>query len=871
MLPSKGKRAEIRATPQSPTWYVEVSISDILSSRNDNSNTPSFMASDDEDSWIMIENSSENASNVAADAALLSLSQNKPRQALINVLEANERLSLRVFAGANARLRKAIKLPDVIYDIFDRENIDQVEKTLAAEDAEASSISMAEVTGTLGEDEPEQYSTTTTQALHTIFHEDTFLPCDCHHKRDKFHMLDKYSCALRLDGKWKVSGDETHCFFDSVVAGDEGYEWRHFQFQIPRVNSQIRFHGFGDKIGHDTTTPTSELLTDFCRVFESHMPCHSVPIRIDGVPSAYRLYELTPIFVDDCPEDQAPISLFKALRENLLSAKSKIHLAFALSKSFWQYYESDWMQAAWNFETIRLLPQQANFQTLNAEAKAPFLAIRAMASSEPSLYEYERFEPSTRRRRLHQYPYILKLCFLLVLLCTETSPTDKFPDTIDGIYCFCVKKVRHQQSDWPVVDLPDIIRQTYKYIVGHCLPTACQDIRLSVAERRDMLRDDIVRPLHKLLRSMGDPDTDSAPVKELGGMQSCSQADGIMNNIQEGPLKASRDWLEKLATSTLYKSVSLKLRGPCRDNTAARRPRVAIIDTGYDPTSSFLGNPQKNRLNLQNFKQGHERYHWKDFWGMQMKPLDDDGHGTAILSVIMRIAPFADVCIARIAGSDQDLGGQTSDKSQKNLAEAIWWAVNIHRADIISMSLGWEQEHRFEDRYVVRNAISDAMTAQDQKVLFFAAASNFGGGKHELFPARHPQVFSVRATDSFGKHPAFNASLPEETEVKVYGTLGVSVPTARRGGSEEVVGRTGTSPATAVAAGLAALVIGYINAFGEGRWDNIRTQDGFQRLLRKISTEPEARKCFITLENVHNSQSSFEMLLDNVCWASQSR
>jgi hypothetical protein len=172
------------------------------------------------------------------------------------------------------------------------------------------------------------------------------------------------------------------------------------------------------------------------------------------------------------------------------------------------------------------------------------------------------------------------------------------------------------------------------------------------------------------------------------------------------------------------------------------------------------------------------------------------------------------------------------------------------KADIISLSLGWENETLVDDRSVVSNAISSALEMRDQKVLFFAAASNHGGGSRELFPAKHPQVFSIRATNSLGKHEDFNPPLPASGS-SVIGTLGSGVPTKEK--SNAVVGLTGTSIATAVAAGLAAHIIAYINVNdATHQWDTMRTHDGFERLLlhQSVSTEPEARKRFLTLERL---------------------
>jgi hypothetical protein len=164
------------------------------------------------------------------------------------------------------------------------------------------------------------------------------------------------------------------------------------------------------------------------------------------------------------------------------------------------------------------------------------------------------------------------------------------------------------------------------------------------------------------------------------------------------------------------------------------------------------------------------------------------------------------------------------------------------------MSLGWEEEVLVEDRHVVSNAIAYAMKKKDQKVLLFAAASNFGGGQYQLFPAKHEQVFSIRATNTLGTHQAFNPAIPDTGET-LYGTLGTRVPTAQRGKTQVQRGRNGTSVATAIAAGIAAHIIGYINANDKGKsWAKIRKYNGFKSMLGRISTVTDVQKDFVTLE-----------------------
>jgi len=261
--------------------------------------------------------------------------------------------------------------------------------------------------------------------------------------------------------------------------------------------------------------------------------------------------------------------------------------------------------------------------------------------------------------------------------------------------------------------------------------------------------------------------------------------------------------------------------------------------------------------------------HWKDFWGDEQVPCDCDGHGTSMLSLICDAAPFAEIFVARIAGTSCDLSENPSITSE-NLAkvsdeveywlfgtkdlstQAIHWAVSEHGVDVISMSLGWEKEPLSRNgRRVVSNAISEALGSQNQQVLFFAATSNDGSRSQEWFPANHRNVFSIRATDADGYHQGPNAALPGSGEI-VFGTLGIEVPTASTGNTARIAVRSGASPATAIAAGLAALVIGYTAVNKPcGTWDNVRTHPGFQQFLYMVTNTSESRKRFFTLEGFY--------------------
>ena len=75
------------------------------------------------------------------------------------------------------------------------------------------------------------------------------------------------------------------------------------------------------------------------------------------------------------------------------------------------------------------------------------------------------------------------------------------------------------------------------------------------------------------------------------------------------------------------------------------RTRIAILDTGFDPSAVFFNRQRKRRLQ-----------DWVDYVERnQPNPKDEDGHGTHVLSVLMKVAPGADVFVARVARDTLDL------------------------------------------------------------------------------------------------------------------------------------------------------------------------------------------------------------------------
>ncbi|WP_238359893.1 type VII secretion-associated serine protease mycosin [Micromonospora fiedleri] len=207
--------------------------------------------------------------------------------------------------------------------------------------------------------------------------------------------------------------------------------------------------------------------------------------------------------------------------------------------------------------------------------------------------------------------------------------------------------------------------------------------------------------------------------------------------------------------------------------------KVAVLDTGVYPHPDL----KRNLLPGTDVKSGNDESAWKD----------TDGHGTAMAGLIaahgqvpggaLGIAPSANILPIRFKTSNHEGTGA-------DLAKAVDYAVRSG-VEVISISSAGDPD-LLEQKSIQRAIAAD--------IVIVAAAGNRPNDQTVRHPAAYPGVIAVGGIDRDGNH----------AEVSVAGAEVDVVAPAVEIYSTGINGRyrvgTGTSGATAIVAGAAALV-----------------------------------------------------------------
>jgi hypothetical protein len=231
---------------------------------------------------------------------------------------------------------------------------------------------------------------------------------------------------------------------------------------------------------------------------------------------------------------------------------------------------------------------------------------------------------------------------------------------------------------------------------------------------------------------------------------------------------------------------------------------VAVIDSGVQPEVSDLAGSVTTGPDLSGVGTPSSDANWGMHGTWMASLIAGHGHGAGGADGISGVAPQAKILSIRVLPDKKDPGyaqykHESSGRAQHALAQAIRYAVS-RKASVISMSLGYGASSR-----VVRAALQ---VATRNGVVVVASSGNSGtsasddGKAHApySFPADYPGVLGVAAVDRSGEPAKFSS---DNLSVQI-AAPGVQVPA--QGSDSQYWLVSGTSPACALTAGVAALI-----------------------------------------------------------------
>ncbi|KAK4063328.1 uncharacterized protein Triagg1_9479 [Trichoderma aggressivum f. europaeum] len=252
--------------------------------------------------------------------------------------------------------------------------------------------------------------------------------------------------------------------------------------------------------------------------------------------------------------------------------------------------------------------------------------------------------------------------------------------------------------------------------------------------------------------------------------------------------------------------------------------KIAILDTGVDVQHPYID---------ARFENIQGRYNWlsEDGPANVRVVTDMSGHGTFAASLILDYAPDAQLFVAKIA--EKEL------LKSNVIAKAINYAVSTWEVDVISMSFGFPTCN-MDDYHELEDALANAHA---KRVLLFAAASNSGGKLGRAYPARDQNVIAIHATDTYGNRSPFSpTALSHDINLA---TVGEAIESAwpvyllDNSSSKALRCKSGTSFATAIAAGIAAFLLLYAKIHLPDKADALKSRRRMQALLKRVA-EKEA-------------------------------
>ncbi|KAK4083839.1 uncharacterized protein Triagg1_1501 [Trichoderma aggressivum f. europaeum] len=530
--------------------------------------------------------------------------------------------------------------------------------------------------------------------------------------------------------------------------------------------------------------------------------------------------------------------LKRVLRHYSLEPKDKVTLSYALARSFWKYYNSELlMRTKWTSDNIWFMPEEGN---RGNNEQMPLCAYLSFPSG-----NYGVIDPGIpdKSQLTHKYPQIFDMGVLLL----EIGLSKPF-QTLSRQNQVSQANFNHKRALDELDELEKMNRDGFmsnkKYfdgVVKFCLksegiiPSSGQQ-KLNGKEDiiiRRRFHENVVRPLAWLAKK--------------GFRAQAEKINYVNKKLHSPPRGISHDEPRKLEPEAKFhsatvvpqmwlsnlKRISELVEHKRRECGVTAEIRVAILDTGLD--REFPSFQAKSRMMKSIIEE-------RDFVNPDALTMTDTfGHGTLMARLIMECAPGAGIMVARVAKNTDDL-----ESSRENIKKAILWAGQTGKADIIFMSFGFPY-----DDPGMREAIEKVQKDRQEDIIFLASAGN-SSTDDESFPARHPAVISVFATNCNGIFLQSNAR-SSTNGAAVLGTFGDDIPSSIKeefSNTYPKVCESGSSVATAIMAGISATMLIYTTMLpslvslqgkaastSDNMLPRLRTTKGMEAALDRLAPE----------------------------------
>lgn len=411
--------------------------------------------------------------------------------------------------------------------------------------------------------------------------------------------------------------------------------------------------------------------------------------------------------------DHVPgISLTKVLSGHRLTARMKVLLAYIVAYSVWEYYDSDWMKTKWTSDSIRFMRES---NAPGGEGKLftwkPYLSVQ-FNGEDPQCHEYNKIPGM-----VHDFPRIRALGIMLVEIGVG------FPLNMDATHAdspaarsnnelLTALSYARDEKYWRDFDYPD-----YMSAVHHCLKpdafhqepyiepsSTTREFDQGLKQRRNILYDKVVFPLQDLLQGTKwiENYTKIAPLDISSKVALRQDRAAIPDDFEERripnskkkPTKSEKDarrWLLRLRSLSRELAQVAPAVGLSH---MSQRVRIAILDTGYDDDAPFFYSPGVR-----------ERLHgWKDWASSSDQPEDCHGHGTHLVSLVLKCAPEADVYVARIAKTPGDLLHSSENVAKVHISSLLLHVILLTPLGYFLGKSRMQSRYRFHVIWLCRRA-----------------------------------------------------------------------------------------------------------------------------------------------------------------------